>query len=307
VRLFCLALIVLPFAALAGAVLLAQTHWFMARAVPPYLRMLDDESSLHDRHCSVLLFGDSTALTGLEPWVIQQDTHLTTCSIAQTKGTIGVSGLDFLRQYLLHNPAPRVLVLAFSPEDWRPLTRWGEVAYAEGVLQMVRHRSFPVYAKALVQHPNEAFGFATFVYKSAVKSIATHGRSATWPSTGAEAGSAADGHMTLPAPVETRCIGDDARSAAAVVTPDPAYAESLRHEFSSPATQVLLITPTIPDCDTLHGFFASRLDGVLDGKVHTQPIGLYNDSDRHFTAQGAEQFSHQTAALILQHTQRDSH
>jgi len=289
-------IILLPVLALAGAVLLAQSDWFLAHAVPPYLRMLDAESSIRDRPCAVLMFGDSAALTGLEPWIIQQQTGLRACSIAQTKGNLGVSGVQFLRDYLARNPAPRILVLAFSPEDWRPIHRWGEVAYVEGVLQLVRHRPFHVYAYALVQHPNEAFGFVTYVYKAALESIATHAHSAVWP----QSGSARDGHMTLPTATESHCLADDARALPSAITPVPEYVSALRREFSSNNTTVLLLSPTIPDCDPKTAFFADRLNPVLDQPIATQPIGNYNDIDRHFTAQGADAYSEQVASWINQ-------
>lgn len=295
-RAFALALVILPLAALAGAIVLARSSWFMQHAVPPYLRMLDQESAIRNRECAILIYGDSTALTGFVPSVIQQDTGLRTCNIAQTKGTVGVSGLQFLREYLAHNPAPRVLVIAFSPEDWRHITAWSDVAYVEGVLQMVRRQPVRVWAGALASHPNEAFGFATFVYKSTLASLATHGRSATWPS----GGSARDGHMTLPKLTERSCVGDNLRANPAIVTPSPEYVRQVRREFSSPATTLLLLTPTIPDCDALAALFAGKLDGVLDAPVATQPITFYNDSDRHFTAEGSEVFSHRVAALVNQ-------
>ncbi len=289
-------LVALPLLALGGAVFLARTEWFMQHALPPYLRMLDSESALQNRTCDVLIFGDSTALTGLVPWIIQQDTGLATCNIAQTKGTIGVSGLQFLRQYLHRNPAPRVLVLAFSPEDWRPVTQWGEVAYVEGVLQLVRRRPFQTYAAALATHPNEAFGFVTFVYKSAAQSLVTQGQSAVWPSSG----TARDGHMTLPSPPQSACVGGDASPPLQAFTPSPDYVRSLRREFSSKATLVLLISPTIPDCDPRRAYFAATLGPVLDMPIHTQPVGLFNDADRHFTLAGSTLLSHQVAALVLQ-------
>jgi hypothetical protein len=294
VRFFSLVLVGLPVLLLAAAIPIARSHWFMEHAVPPYLRMLDAESDIHDRHCDVLIFGDSTALTGLMPWVVQQDTGLTTCSVAQTKGSIGVNGLRFLREYLERNPAPRVLVLAFSPEDWRPIHTWSEVAYSEGVLQLVRHDSVRSYLPILLHHPSETIGFATFVYKSTLESIATHGRSATWP----RSGSVRDGHMTLPASAESRCLTTPTTVPGPSFTPVPDYARSLRREFTTSATSVLLVAPDIPDCDPMRDFFALLLNPVLDRPVATQPIGDYNDLDRHFTRAGAELFSSQVAQLI---------
>jgi hypothetical protein len=300
VRLFCAALVVVPVLMFTGALLLARTDWFMQKAVPPYFAMVDAEFGIRNRLCDVLVFGDSSALTGVLPWAIEKDTGLTTCSIAQTKGSVGVSGLWFLRRYLQRNPAPRVLVLAFAPEDWRPLHVWGEVAYVEGVVQLVRHAPFADTAKALVTHPNEAFGFVTFVYQSAFQRITRHGGSL-----GPGLGTVRDGHLTLAAPQEQQCMAAPVQTEAAAqaglatVTPIPSYVESLRQEFSTPDTAVLLVSPNIPDCDERRAFYAKLLDPVLDAPLATQPITDYNDVDRHFTNHGAEVYSRQASALIL--------
>jgi hypothetical protein len=300
-RSFALALAILPMLAVAGSIVVARSGWFIHQAVPPYLAMIDAEYGPGVRPCDVLIFGDSAALTGFQPWTIHEHTGLTTCNIAQTKGSVGVSGLRFLRLYLSAHPAPRVLILAFAPEDWRPIHAWGEVAYVEGVLQLVRHAPFRVYAAALAKHPNEAFGFTTFVYESAASALATGGRASRW----AAPGSTRDGHMTLPFPAQTACVGGSAAMPLEAVTPSPEYVRSLRQEFSSPQTMVLLLSPTIPDCDARRDFFAARLDPVLDMPVETQPVGFYNDVDRHFTSAGSDQFSLQVAALVTQRLQAE--
>lgn len=289
-RFFCLALIILPLAGLAGAVLLAQTAWFESRAVPPYLQVLDAESNIRGRSCDVLLFGDSSALTGLMPWVIREQTGLTTCSVAQTKGEVGVLGTEFLEQYLRQNPAPKYLVIALAPEDWRPFHQWSDVAYVEGVLQMVRHDSFRRYAMELVTHPNEAFGFATFVYKSAFEALAGH-------SFGSAAG-LREGHRTLPSPPEAECVTANPAKPQPLFAPDPTYMRGLRQQFSTDGIRVLLVVSPVPECDPQSKWYAARLHGNTDNQLELYPIGQFNDIDRHFTDDGAERYSRMVGDLI---------
>jgi hypothetical protein len=300
-RFFCLALIVLPLAGLAGAVLLAKSSWFERRAVPPYLQMLDAESDIHGRACEVLLFGDSTALTGLMPWVVQEQSGLTTCSVAQTKGEVGVLGTEFLDQYLRQNPRPRFLVIALAPEDWRPFHQWSDVAYVEGVLQMVRHDSARRYLGELVRHPNEAFGFATYVYKSAFDALA--GRTA-WKE-GTTAG-LREGHRTLPSPAETECVmrnvtGNGAKPQP-LYAPDADYMRGLRKHFAAGGdgieTRVLLVVSPVPECDPQWEWYAARLNGETDNRLELYPIGQFNDIDRHFTDEGAERYSRAVGEMI---------
>jgi len=264
--------------------------------------MLNDEFSIHDKPCEVLLFGDSAALTGLMPWVIQQDTGAQTCSVAQTKGVVGVTGLDSLRQYLARNPAPRVQVIAFAPEDWRPIRNWNETAYVEGMLEVVRHENSAAALRQFAAHPNEVFGFATFVYKSSI-AAALHGNA----NAGAQP-AAREGQMTLPNPPETACLNQDAANMQAlpeVATPQPEFIREVRVEFAPRAGSLMLISPAIPDCDAMGSEYRAVLDPLLDSPITTEPIGNYNDLDRHFTAAGAEIYSHQLAATIRQRLQSE--
>jgi hypothetical protein len=288
-RVFCLALALLPIVVMLGAVGLAKTNWFLRRSMPAYLQMMDAEWSSQGRSCDVLLFGDSAALTGLMPWIVEQESGLKTCSVAQTKGTVGVIGTQSLEQYLSQNPAPKVLVLAFAPEDWRPFHKWGEVAYVEGVLQMVRHGTAKQYVTALVTHPDEAFGFSTFVYKAVFGAIAGHPSMASGP--------VRDGHMTLPSPAEEQCASDPAHPGP-MFPPDANYARQLRQRFAKNGTQVLLLVPPVPDCDPLADWYAQRLQGITDNPLERWPVGLYNDIDRHFTPAGAERFSREVGQRL---------
>src|SRR5450755_922092 len=43
-------------------------------------------------NCEVVVYGDSTAITGIDPEVIQKMTQLKSCNIAQSKGALVVLG-----------------------------------------------------------------------------------------------------------------------------------------------------------------------------------------------------------------------
>lgn len=298
-RWFCLLLVAPPLLAVVVAVLLAQSDWFLRRAVPNYVAMLNNEFSIRDKPCDVLVYGDSTALTGLKPWIIQQDTGARTCNVSQTKGVVGVTGLDSLRQYLARNPPPQVLVIAFSPEDWRPIRNWGETAYVEGMLEVVRHENAAVILRKFGTHPAEVFGFTTFIFKSAIAAALHRG-----PMPTAKQPVAREGQMTLPSPPERTCLNQDAmnmKTFPEAVMPQPEFIRAVRAEFAPRAGVLLLISPALPECDALGGFYRSMLDPLLDAPITTQPIGDYNDLDRHFTAAGADTVSHSTAAIISRH------
>jgi hypothetical protein len=292
-RLFCAVVVLAPVVAVLAAFGTARSNWFLHRALPPYLTMLDDEFSIRNQHCDVLIFGDSAALTGIMPWAVEQQTGLRTCGIAQTKGSVGVTGTLFLQEYLARNPAPRILVIAYGPENWRPIRQWGDVAYVEGVLQMVRHEPLRTTVPALLRHPNEMFGFVTFVYKQLVD-WATGGKSlAVWTAQGEARG----GHMTLPKPPETACAPSRTSDAAAF-TPVPEFVQATRRQFTTPGTRVVLLSPDLPDCDPHFAMYAAVLNPLLDSPLQQMPIRYYNDVDRHFVREGAEIYSQRVAQIL---------
>jgi hypothetical protein len=288
-RLFCVGLALLPVVAMVGAVWLAKTDWFLRRGMPAYLQMMDAEWGIRGRSCDVLVYGDSAALTGLMPWIIEQESGRTTCSVAQTKGTVGVMGTEPLEGYLERNPPPQVLIFAFSPEDWRPFHHWGEVAYVEGVLQTVRHGSMREYVTSLVTHPDEAFGFATFVYKSALGALAGHLNMAS--------GAVRDGQMTLPSAAEQRCAANPEHPGP-LFAPDAGYAQRLRRQFARNGTRVMLLVTPVPECDPQAAWYAAHLRGMTDNPLERWPVSLFNDIDRHFTVEGAERFSREVGRAL---------
>ena len=74
--------------------------------------------SLRMKHqdCDVVLYGDSTALTGLDPDIVQRITGLKSCNIAEAGWIEDVVGTDFpLQAYLKDNKRPRFIVTDITP------------------------------------------------------------------------------------------------------------------------------------------------------------------------------------------------
>ena len=119
---------------------------------------------MHDRQCDVLVFGDSTAMTGIDPAQVQAATGLRTCNIAVTNAVLAVVGNLPLDHFLAHNARPRLLLLQFSPEDLEPESHvWTRSIYAEGLLELLRHGSDAEIRQILLEHPRETIAFAGYI------------------------------------------------------------------------------------------------------------------------------------------------
>jgi hypothetical protein len=302
-RWFALALVGLPVVLLGSSFWLASTDWFVAHATPAYLRWMDAQYSVQGRDCEVLIFGDSTALTGLEPKIIAQQTGMTACSIAQTRGVVGALGTELVDRYLEKNPAPRYMVFAFSPDNWHRQREWDEIAFGEGMFLELRHTPAREWLKAAVMHPAIAFSFALHVDELVLGKAV--GRALGWapmqlgPDPGLELG-----HMTMNFPAEEHCESRDVRVRAAPRLPDAVYMAELRAKYSRSGgaetnpTTVLLVASPVPDCDPEAEWYGTRLAGRLDFPLRQYPIGDFNSFDRHFTRAGSERYSAEVAAMI---------
>ncbi len=248
---------------------------------------LDSEYAVRNQKCDILIFGDSSALTGIEPRLVSQQTGTRVCGVARTKGETGVTGTGFLDWYLRHNPPPKAIVLAFAPEDWHPAKSWGEVAYSEGVTQLVRHYPATTTLRELIRHPDQAFGYVTFVYKQAFAGLRHHARGDVRVDPSRDSG-----HMTLPKPPETACT-ELGKPGVPVpfFAPDEQYMARLRDKYSVNNTRVVLVVSPVPACDPLRERYLAALKPYVDVTFAAYPIGDFNDIDRHFTRVGSAQYS----------------
>jgi tRNA isopentenyl-2-thiomethyl-A-37 hydroxylase MiaE len=62
--------------------------------------------------------------------------------------------------------------------------------------------------------------------------------------------------------------------------------------------KVLVLVSPIPECDSQRDVYG-ELTPHLDGELSTLPVGLFNDSDRHYTLDGAGVVSGIVARKIL--------
>lgn len=66
---YILALLLIPLAFLGSSILIVRSASFPAVSADPFLLNLDYAFDLKHADCAVVIFGDSTALTGIDPMV----------------------------------------------------------------------------------------------------------------------------------------------------------------------------------------------------------------------------------------------
>ena len=297
---FCAILLLLPLLAIPSLIAFGRSDFFLRHGASIWVQANDAIFDLRDRKCDVLVFGDSTAMTGVDPAVIEQDTGFRACNIAVTNAVLAVTDNLALDSYLAHNAQPRVLLVQLSPDDFQRENRaWHQTIYAEGLLELLRHGTPAQVRSVLLHHPREAVAFAGYTagYASyyAIRRTWSHLTGAAMPEEFQDGRSVVrNGFFTPPAPSRTFC--DPATEAA-----DPDRREfphdlvaSTRQRYSGRAGMVLVNVAPIPACDENLTAFRSQLAGLTSNPLLALPIGLFNDG-RHYTAAGARVVSHLVA------------
>lgn len=294
---YCLCLLLLALGGLSLAIPVGQSRWFMALPFGnPFLQNQEGAFQLKRANCGVLIFGDSSAVTGLAPTEITRRTGLTTCNVAQPLGVLTVAGTTSLDAYLANNKPPKFLVMAFAPENYvGQLTEWNRVIFTEGVLQLLRHNWNAHSFLLLATHPRGTLVTLSWIWLQAIDGLYRQFI------LGQHRLTFDRGQFTLPVPPQTSCTGNMAEkyiaqdSTAVLVR---GWTTPLRQRYQRNGTRVLFVSSPVPACTPDLNRIEAAAAARTDMTPEIFPIHLFNDVDRHFTPAGARRFSDAVAALI---------
>lgn len=291
---YCLLLVLLPLIAIPSFIALGASDFFLHHGASVWVRSNDAVFDMHDRECDVLVFGDSTAMTGIDPDLVEVKTGFRTCNIAVTNAVLAVTDNLTLNYFLAHNARPRVLLMQLSPDGFQSENqRWHQTIYAEGMLELLRHGRPGEARQLLLTHPQESIAFAGYAAGFsawyAIKDVWFHMTRlrAEEDMVTLHTGST---FFTPPSPPRTSC----SPAASIVSSSDPekmAFSRSMvnnfRNDYSDRAGLVLVNVAPIPSCDQNLAAYAAELNGVTSNSLLPLPIGYFNDG-RHYTALGSE-------------------
>ena len=288
-RRYCILLLILPLLAIPAGIRLGASDFFLRHGASVWVQSNDAVFAMRDRDCDVLIFGDSTAMTGINPEVVQRNTGFKTCNISVTNSVLAVTHNLTLNRYLAHNDRPRVLLLQLSPDGFQPESNsWRQTVYAEGLLELLRHGSPADVRRVLLTHPQESIAFAGyaagFTAYSGIKDLWFH---ATRIRPEEDAVTIHNGFFTPPAPASTACEPGATFSNPQAGGDFPrSLVKEFQNEYSARSGIVLINVAPIPSCDENLAAFSSELNGVTSNALTPLPIGLFNDP-RHYTAIGS--------------------
>jgi hypothetical protein len=252
------------------------------------LAISDYPFTLADKHFDIVIYGDSSALTGVSPQVIEASTGMRSVNIAEPNSALEVTGTFALDSYLRRNARPRIVVFQFIGPDFALRSDVSNV-YGEGALQLVRHKLDNNLLALLAKHPIEALEFSESILRTSLIEEDWNGTTYNreW-----SAIQEARGFFTAPLPPLRSCTASLEKK-----LPDAAWIKHLRDVYSQEGTKVLIYVAPVPECETTARYYAEELNGLADNRLETYDVGLFNETN-HFTLEVANRNSLRIAADI---------
>ncbi|MGA2564133.1 MAG: hypothetical protein ABSF96_11280, partial [Steroidobacteraceae bacterium] len=99
-QVYVLAVVLMPLLFLLSSIPIVRSASFPALSGDPFLLNPDYAFSLKHVDCEVVIFGDSTAVTGVDPLTVHGVTNLKTCNIGQSRSALEILGTLALDTYL---------------------------------------------------------------------------------------------------------------------------------------------------------------------------------------------------------------
>jgi hypothetical protein len=306
-RRYCILLLILTLLAIPAFIRLGCSDFFMRHGASVWVQSNDAVFNMRARNCDVLIYGDSTAMTGIDPDVVERNTGFKTCNIAVTNAVLAVTHNLTLNRYLANNGRPRVLLVQLSPDGFQPESSvWNQTVYPEGLLELLRHGSQAESRHVLLTHPQQAIAFAGyavgFTLYSGIKDIWFH---ATNLRPEEDKVMIHNGFFTPPSPPSTSCApGATFSNPRAGGTFPQAVVGEYENDYANRSGIVLVNVAPIPSCDQNLAAFSSELNGITSNSLLPLPVGLFNDP-RHYTAVGSAVVSRLVAQELNAVAQRN--
>ena len=291
--LYLLPFVIFPVLLIAAAFFIVPTQWFILRSGNTYMANMGYAATLHNSDCKVLVYGDSTALTSVNPATIEQRTGLKTCDIAEFEGMTNVNGTILVDEFLAHNPRPRFIVFMYSPEDLRIPPTWRTVSSFEAITYRVQNYHNRATLDLLAHHPLDTLEWAEQGMRMALIHAHSHPLGADHlnirdPSNG-----------FLPLTGETLANCDQANHDDA---PDAAWLDGLRSRYAVNGTRVIIDATPAPPCEFSLPFILKHLPQEVDDRPYPiYPVNYFLKNTRLLmNARGSHAVTNMIADQILQ-------
>jgi hypothetical protein len=288
---YCLLVVLLPLLYLAAAVLIVPSEWAARHTRNTYQANMGYADRLHGANCGIVIYGDSTALVGIDPSVLEAKTGLTACNIAEFEGATTVFGTGLVDDFLAHNRRPRFLIFAYTADSLTPQSGWTGPSKVEAIVYAMRTRRNLRTVSLLLRHPQDTFG----VLESGLRYLIRDSRKPPLTKAQRTLRDNKQGWFPLPQGIASRCTGPPENPGPF----DPEWIASLRRKYGVDGTHVLVFVSPDPACEPTYATYVEKVRGVTDNQLEIFPLSEFSDNGRlHLTGDGVTHFSTEIAGYI---------
>ncbi len=290
-------LLLAPILIIGAGFVLTPTRWFTLRSGNTYMANLAYADRLRNSDCKVILYGDSTALTGLDPLLIQARTGLKTCNIAEFEGMTSINQTMLVDRYLAHNPRPEFIVFWYSPDDLNVPPDWKKVSSFEAETWRAQQGYDPATIRLFLAHPVEVLSWA----EQGARMSLLRFRSKPFGEDRLHVREPYQGRLVVPGTTLVNCDGirhDD--------PPNDVWLAHLR-SYGVEGTQVIVDANPAPPCEASLDFYRKSLTGKVDDyPLPVYPVNVFVDHSRnHMNEDGAKLVSNLVADQLLSRMKTD--
>jgi hypothetical protein len=276
-------LLSLPVLYLVAAFVLVPSQWALHHTRNTYLANMGYGDTLHNTKCDVLIYGDSSAMVGVDPALLQANTGLSACDIAEFEGMTTVFGTELVDNFLRNNQRPRYIVFIFAPEDLRPQTGWTGPQRMEAIIYAMRTRRNLHTLGLLLRHPAEMFG----ALETGLRILLADLRRPPLSAKSRHLRADHNGWLPVYEQPATACY-----EPLELTSVDANWVNGLRQRYGADGTRVMVLTMPEPTCDSTFDLYAPAVSGVTDNALEIYPLPLYSKVGRlHLVGAGVTRFT----------------
>jgi hypothetical protein len=281
--------------------------WFLYHDSYAALSMMGYGQRANAESCQILIYGDSTALAGINPAILQSNTGLKTCNIAEYRPVVDFMGVNtLLDAYLVHHSAPKYLVTSWDATDFALEHAPMQSFRPEGYLYALQFDRGWWLWSGLIRKPAETFSFLTWAQSALIRDVLrrmTRGNS-DWA---IDQRSLRDSHAGMSAyrdPPQRSCSQEDDVSPSNHEQNERSV-EAFRKRYSVNGTHVIVNVAPVADCHRAAQKDRDLTAGISDNALELLPVSYFNSRDVHLDKVGSDLYSSQLSAQILALMEKD--
>jgi hypothetical protein len=252
---------------------MARSEYYERVSRRMFWHAMDYHMQMAGQRCDVVVFGDSTGLTGIDPDVLRQQTGLSACVLSMPYMALTTTGTLVLDHFLAQSPAPRVIVFANHARHLHAPRFDEEDGVIDGWLLVDRIQTPLNAAKFFLKHPRYSVIFMEGVWQQ----VFTIGLAGSIDITQRTYRQDMDTLRARSGFFPLQKLESPEQVCELKMEPpvdDAGYLPSLRARYENATTKVLLYVSPVRACDANVNAYQA-----VAARLHLNPLAVYSPTE----------------------------